>query len=29
MNLYSFFPEKMGELFNRLGLENYAEQLDS
>ncbi len=27
MNLFSFFPEKMGELFERLGLENYVEQL--
>jgi hypothetical protein len=29
MNLFSFFPEKMGELFDRLGLENYVEQLNA
>lgn len=29
LNLYSFFPEKMWELFERLGLENYVEQLES
>ncbi|MDQ7023646.1 MAG: methionine--tRNA ligase [Candidatus Gracilibacteria bacterium] len=29
LNLYSFFPEKMLELFERLGLENYAEQLEN
>jgi len=28
LNLYCFFPEKMGELFNRLGLENYVEELE-
>ncbi len=28
MNLYSFFPEKMWEMFNKLGLLNYAEQLE-
>ena len=28
LNLYSFFPEKMWELFNKLGLENYTEQLE-
>jgi len=28
MNLYSFFPEKMWELFNKIGLENYVEQLE-
>jgi len=28
LNLYSFFPEKMGELFDRLGLENYVEKLE-
>ena len=29
LNLYSFFPEKMWELFERLGLENYVEKLES
>lgn len=29
LNLYSFFPEKMGELFEKLGLENYVEELES
>lgn len=28
LNLYSFFPEKMWELFNKLGLENYVESLE-
>ncbi len=28
LNLYSFFPEKMWEMFERLGLENYVEQLE-
>ena len=28
LNLYSFFPEKMLELFDRLGLENYKEELE-
>jgi len=28
LNLYSFFPEKMGELFERLGLEKYVEELE-
>ena len=28
LNLYSFFPEKMGELFVKLGLEWYVEQLE-
>ena len=29
LNLYSFFPQKMGELFGRLGLENYVEKLEN
>ena len=29
LNLYSFFPEKMIELFNRLWLENYKKQLEA
>ena len=29
LNLYSFFPEKMWEMFNKLGLENYVEKLES
>jgi methionyl-tRNA synthetase len=28
MNLYSFFPEKMWELFTKIWLENYSEQLE-
>ncbi len=28
LNLYAFFPEKMSELFEKLGLENYAERLE-
>lgn len=28
LNLYAFFPEKMWELFIKLGLENYVEQLE-
>jgi methionyl-tRNA synthetase len=28
LNLYAFFPEKMWELFNKLGLENYVESLE-
>ncbi len=28
MNLYPFFPEKMWEMFNKLGLKNYVEQLE-
>lgn len=28
LNLYAFFPEKMSELFTKLGLENYAERLE-
>ncbi len=28
LNLYSFFPEKMWEMFIKLGLENYVEQLE-
>ncbi|MFK7780001.1 MAG: class I tRNA ligase family protein, partial [Candidatus Gracilibacteria bacterium] len=28
LNLYTFFPEKMGEMFIKLGLENYVEQLE-
>jgi methionyl-tRNA synthetase len=27
--LYAFFPEKMWEMFNKLGLENYVEDLES
>lgn len=29
LNLYSFFPEKMWEMFARLGLENYVERLEN
>jgi hypothetical protein len=29
MNLYPFFPEKMWELFTKIWLENYSEQLES
>lgn len=29
MNLYPFFPEKMWELFAKLGLENYVEELEA
>ncbi len=29
LNLYSFFPEKMWEMFTKLGLENYVEDLES
>ena len=29
LNLYAFFPEKMSELFNKLGLENYSERLEN
>ncbi len=28
LNLYCYFPEKMWEMFNRLGLEGYVEQLE-
>lgn len=28
LNLYAFFPEKMSELFAKLGLENYAARLE-
>ncbi len=28
LNLYAFFPEKMAELFEKLGLENYSERLE-
>lgn len=28
LNLYPFFPEKMTELFNKLGLDNYASRLE-
>ena len=28
MNLYPFFPQKMWELFNKIGLENYVEALE-
>jgi hypothetical protein len=28
LNLYAFFPEKMSELFNKLGLENYTNRLE-
>ncbi len=28
LNLYCYFPEKMSEMFERLGLENYTEQLE-
>jgi len=28
LNLYSFFPEKMWELFERLGLQNYVKKLE-
>ncbi len=28
LNLYAFFPEKMSELFEKLGLENYAQRLE-
>ncbi|MDD2871894.1 MAG: methionine--tRNA ligase [Candidatus Gracilibacteria bacterium] len=29
LNLYAFFPEKMSEMFIKLGLENYSESLES
>ena len=29
LNLYVFFPEKMGEMFEKLGLENYKERLEN
>lgn len=29
MNLYPFFPEKMWEMFGKLGLENYVEELEA
>ncbi|MDP2091289.1 MAG: methionine--tRNA ligase [Candidatus Gracilibacteria bacterium] len=29
LNLYPFFPEKMGELFTKLGLEGYIDKLES
>jgi hypothetical protein len=29
MNFYSFFPEKMGELFDKIGLENYIGELEN
>ena len=29
MNLYTFFPEKMWEMFDRLGLDNYSEKLEN
>jgi len=29
LNLYSFFPEKMWEMFNKLGLKNYVEKLEN
>ena len=29
LNLYVFFPEKMGEMFDKLGLENYVERLEN
>jgi methionyl-tRNA synthetase len=29
INLYPFFPEKMWELFKKLGLKNYVEQLEN
>ena len=29
MNLYAFFPEKMWEMFDRLGLDNYSEKLEN
>lgn len=29
MNLYPFFPEKMWEMFNKIGLENYTEELEA
>lgn len=29
LNLYSFFPEKMWEMFNKLWLENYVEKLET
>jgi hypothetical protein len=29
LNLYAFFPEKMEELFEKLGLENYVTRLEN
>lgn len=29
LNLYAFFPEKMWEMFEKLGLENYVEKLEN
>ena len=29
MNFYSFFPEKMWELFNKIWLEGYIEELEN
>jgi len=29
LNLYTFFPEKMWEMFDKLGLENYEERLEN
>lgn len=29
LNLYAFFPEKMSELFNKLGLDNYTNRLEN
>jgi hypothetical protein len=29
LNLYAFFPEKMLELFTKLGLESYSERLEN
>gem|GEM_PF-2109972 len=28
LNLYCFFPQKMSDLFEKIGLENYREQLE-
>jgi hypothetical protein len=29
LNLYAFFPEKMSELFEKLGLEKYTTRLEN